>query len=209
MVNKEKIWVKTRELIAEILVPLFLLPFIWRYLYVLKDEITDTPHWFRIDFFGGWQEDVGNIFNTVAQGDYLKDGIYPIIIPILIMIGIITINLTFITISLTEGKLAKPSSNFQLRRRITNGFLIVGASIGLSGLILFTKFVNSIREVKLMDYSVTFYVQAIIFTISLLIGILSMIHPGNWNKYSEEETIEDDFDDPWKKPKSNNIESVE
>jgi len=209
MRNKDKMWVNIRNMVSRVLIFLLIIPImLWSYLYVLKDEIAGVPHWFRIDIFGQWQEEVGSFFNIVAQGDYLKDGLYPIIIPILVFIGIF---ISFISLALTSisgGKLTKPSTNFTLIRRISSVFVIIGTTSGLAGIIIFTKFIDSIRSVNLFDYSVTFYMLTIALVVSLLIGLISVIYPGKWNKFSEE-IIEDDFDDPWKKLKNNNSELVD
>ena len=53
------------------------------------------------------------------------------------------------------------------------------------------QFVNSIRTVNPIDYSVTFYILIITFTFCIIIGLFSLIYPGKWTDYSEEKLYDE------------------
>ncbi|MHA1185773.1 MAG: hypothetical protein ACTSSK_02695 [Candidatus Heimdallarchaeota archaeon] len=125
---------------------------VWPHLYVNTGELLGETHWFRIDFAGGWEEAVSELFFIVAQGNYLEDGIFPVSITILVFIGIYLLCLSNATIVLLESKKINFNKNIRLIRRIVSFVVINGVAIGVTGLVLFAEFVKTIRNIKPIDF---------------------------------------------------------
>lgn len=182
-----KLWVQIRAVLSRFAIPLVLLPsVIWRYYYTFKDE----NYWFRISYYGNWQEESGSFFNIIAEGSYAD---FPIAIFLFILIGSMVAGICWALVGTNSNKFQRnvPISP-KLFRRVVALLLIASSTISFVGILQFYSYVESIRSVTLGEFTFSFYITAVILVLGMGVGMATVIIPGSWVEPLEEGEVKED-----------------
>ncbi|MHA1353959.1 MAG: hypothetical protein ACTSR1_02140 [Candidatus Heimdallarchaeota archaeon] len=167
--------------------PMLLFLLGYRYYISIKTELLGVNIWYRISLGGKWEEAIETFYNIIIEGNFDSSDDFGMFIPILIIGGQIVL-----WVSWTLMGSYKPSNPKRQERMAISNYgkywrgmavvVILSAITTIVGLSFFIKFTQSVGSFDAGDYSFSFYFCFITCVVGVIIAIITLINPGDYEE---------------------------